>query len=387
MTAEPTAEPVLPTRLAEKSVSVVPAISAVIPCRNEKDHIESCIRSLLAQEPPLSQPQPGEPHEPAGIEVLIADGMSDDGTRDILHRLAAEDSRLRILDNPRQTTPCGMNVGIQAARGRVIAIMGAHNRYAPDYLRRGVEVLAETAADNVGGAMECEAETYLQHAIAAAHHSPFAVGGARWHDPDYEGPADTVFGGVYRKETFERLGLFDEELVRNQDDEFNLRLSRAGGHIWQSPRIKSWYHPRASLRAVWNQYQQYGYWKVRVIQKHRLPASVRHLVPGGFVFALLSLPLMAVWWPLAAWGWIGLLGLYTLGTGLASILCAAQQSRHARRARQARYGWTLLPVLPLVFACYQLGYGVGFLRGVWDFVLLRRGPRRASTQLTRSSMS
>src|SRR5438552_1613745 len=198
----------------------LPAVSIVVPCRNEKGHIGTCIRSILAQEPP-----------PGGFEVIVADGMSDDGTRDVLKRLAEEDPRLRVVDNPGRITPCGMNTGIREARGRYIAIMGAHNRYAPDYLCRSVEVLEGTGADDVGGAMVCEAESWLQQAIAAAHHSPFSVGGARWHNPDYEGPADTVFGGVYRREVFARIGFFDEELVRNQDDEFNLRLVRAGGKI------------------------------------------------------------------------------------------------------------------------------------------------------------
>ena len=340
-----------------------PAISIVVPCRNEKDHIEACVRSLLAQEPPSG-----------GFEVIVADGLSDDGTRDTLKRLAKEEPRLRVVDNPARITPCGMNAGIREARGRYIAIMGAHNRYAPDYLRQSVAVLEESGADGVGGAMVCEATSCLERAIAAAHHSPFAVGGARWRNVDYEGPADTVFGGVYRREVFDQIGLFDEELVRNQDDEFNLRLARAGGKIWQSPRIKSWYRPRGSLRVLFQQYMQYGYWKVRVIQKHRIPASVRHLVPGGFILALSGLPLVAWWWPLAAWGWLGLIGMYAACSVVASFLTAARQ------------GWALLPLLPLVFACYHFAYGYGFLRGVWDFVLLRRGPRHTYAELTRTSI-
>lgn len=231
------------------------------------------MRSILAQHRP-----------PGDFEIIVADGMSEDGTAEILGRLAQENPRLRVIDNPSQTTPCGMNIGIREAQGDYIAIMGAHNRYAPDYLCESVKVLEETQADNVGGAMICEAKSWMQRTIAAAHHSSFSVGGARWHDPDYEGPADTVFGGVYNREVFDRIGLFDEEFVRNQDDEFNLRLTRSGGKIWQSPRIKSWYCPRGSLAALFWQYRQYGYWKVRVIQKHRTPASLRQLVPGGFVF-------------------------------------------------------------------------------------------------------
>src|SRR5712671_5833877 len=240
-------------------------VSAVVPCRNERNYIETCVRSILAQNP---------------LEVIVADGMSNDGTREILKGIT--DPRLRIVDNPKQITPAGMNAGIRAARGELVAIMGAHQRYAPDYLRRSAEALERTGADNVGGAMFCETDTWLQRAIAAAHHSPFSVGGARWHNPNYEGPADTVFGGVYRREVFARIGLFDEQLARNQDDELNFRLIRAGGKIWQSPAIRSWYRPRGSLVALFRQYRQYGYWKVRVIQKHRMPASWRHLVPASF---------------------------------------------------------------------------------------------------------
>jgi GT2 family glycosyltransferase len=264
-----------------------------------------------------------------------------------------------------------MNLGIQAARGRYIAIMGAHARYAPDYIRQSVAVLEVTGADNVGGAMICEAEGGWQQAIAAAHHTPFAVGGARWHNPQYEGPADTVYGGVYRREVFGRIGLFDETLMRNQDDELNLRLLRAGGTIWQSPCIKSWYSPRRSLWALFQQYRQYGYWKVRVMQKHKLPASIRHVVPGGFVFALLTLPGLGLWWAPAWWGWLGLVGIYSAGNVLASALTAA------------RWGWHLLPRLPLVFVCYHLSYGLGFLRGVWDFVICGRRPAASYARLTR----
>ena len=151
------------------------------------------------------------------------------------------------------------------------------------------------------------------------------------HDPNYTGVVDTVYLGCWPRKVFDRIGLFDEELVRNQDDEFNLRLTRAGGKIWQSPRIKSWYHPRKSLGSLLQQQMQYGYWKVRVIQKHKIPASIRHLVPGCFVLSLIFLALASPWSRVALWGWIGLAGLYLLCNLVASILTAA------------RAGWTLLP--------------------------------------------
>lgn len=339
-----------------------PAVSVVIPCRNEKEHIETCVRSMLGQQAPAG-----------GFEIIVADGMSDDGTREILERIRSQDSRLRVVDNPEQITPCGMNAGIAAARGRYIAIAGAHNRYASDYLRESVAVLEKTGADNVGGAMVCEAPTSVQKAIAAAHHSAFSTGGARWHNPDYEGPADTVFGGVYRCQVFDTIGLFDIEMIRNQDDEFNLRLTRARGRIWQSPRIKSWYYPRTTVRSLFRQSFQYGYWKVRVIRKHRLPASPRHLVPGGFVLCFTVLPLAALLWPVAGIAWLALAGLYALCSAVASL------------AAGRRWGWEILYLMPTVFASYHFGYGVGFLLGVLDFVILRRAPGALSRNLTRTT--
>lgn len=339
-----------------------PMISAVIPCRNERDHIEACVRSVLEQSEVAD-----------GLEVIVADGMSEDGTREILSRLAREDRRLRVIDNPARITARGMNLGIQLARGEFIAIMGAHNDYAPDYLSASLAVSRATGADNVGGSMVCRGETWLQQAIAIAHHSPFAVGGARWHNISYEGPADTVFGGVYRRSVFERIGGFDETLLRNQDDELNLRLTLAGGKIWHSPAIRSSYCPRASLAALFRQYLQYGYWKVAVVKKHRRPASLRHVVPGLFVLALLVLPLLALFYPPLSFLWLALLGTYAAANLGASIAAAA------------RSGWKFLPALPLVFACYHFGYGIGFLRGVLGFVILRRAPSPAFTRLTRAS--
>jgi succinoglycan biosynthesis protein ExoA len=205
-----------------------PVVSIVLPCRNERDHIESCIRSILMQEPPLG-----------GFEVIVADGMSNDSTREILERLAEENACLRIIDNRCGIVSTGLNEAIKAAAGKIIIRMDAHTEYAPDYVRRCIAVLEETRADNVGGPWLAKGTGLIGGAIAGAFQSSFAVGGARGHNATYEGIVDTVYLGCWPREVFDRVGLFDEELVRNQDDEFNLRLTRAGGKIWQSPRIKS----------------------------------------------------------------------------------------------------------------------------------------------------
>jgi len=359
-----------PLTIETNSQCALPTVSVIVPCRNEVDHIETCLLSILQQEEPQG-----------GFEIVVVDGMSDDGTRAILSRLAAEHSKLRLIDNPLRITPCAMNCGIRASHGRWIARMDAHSRYASDYLVRCLEVTQATGADNVGGSVVNEGYNWVQRAIAAAHHSALSVGGARWHNPDYEGPADTVFGGFFNREVFERIGLFDEDLVRNQDDELNLRLTRAGGKVWQSPRIKSWYHPRNSLTELFHQYMQYGYWKVRVIRKHKMPASWRHLVPATFlltvfllVLAFIPFSLTSGIWPLPSVPLLFALGSYGLGI-LAASICTASSTE-----------WRLLPLLPLVFPCYHFGYGYGFCRGIWDFIIRQKPPAEQFRKLTRRAI-
>jgi succinoglycan biosynthesis protein ExoA len=340
----------------------LPVVSIIIPVRNERKSITACLDGVLAQEYPHDR-----------LEVLIADGMSDDGSRAILADFCARDGRLRIIDNPGRIAATGLNAAIRQAQGQVIVRLDAHTEYAADYVRTCVEVLGTTGADNVGGPARTRATTYWQRAVAAAYHSPFSCGGSRFHDPDYEGNVDTVTYGCWLKTVFDRVGLFDEELVRNQDDEHNLRLTRAGGRVWQSPRIRSWYRPRGSLAALFRQYMQYGYWKVKVIQKHRLPASPRHLVPAGFIALLILLVLLA---PFSGWA-LGALAV-VLGLYLAGLLCASLLAAR-------RFGASLLPALPAVFASYHFGYGCGFLCGLWDRAL-GRSARGAFTSLTRSSL-
>jgi succinoglycan biosynthesis protein ExoA len=362
------------------SPSAKPHVSVVLPCRNEAGAIEGCLASLLGQQAPEG-----------GFEVIIADGMSEDGTRQIVEKVESRKQKaesgtgsgpaIRVIDNPGKIVSTGLNAAIRAARGDIIIRMDAHTEYAPDYIRRCVETLRETGAENAGGPWVAKGEGYISRAIAKAFQSPFAVGGARSHSSEYEGLVDSVYLGCWRRETFERFGYFDEELVRNQDDEHNLRVVRGGGKVWQSPDIRSWYQPRGSLSALFRQYLQYGYWKVRVIQKHKLPASWRHLVPGAFVLTLLCLFLLSTFSFLASsvgsrWSVVLLallVGLYAFLASVASIATAAKSE------------WKLLPVLPFVFGCYHFGYGWGFLRGVLDFVVLRKRPGGAWSGLTRAS--
>jgi succinoglycan biosynthesis protein ExoA len=336
-------------------------VSVIVPCRNERDYIEEFIAGVLGQRD-LEE----------DLEVLIADGCSDDGTRELVAAWSQRDSRVIMVDNPQRTTPYALNRAIERSSGEVIVRMDVHTEYAPDYIATCLATLIATGADNVGGPARTRARGYWQVANAIAYRSPFSVGGARFHDPTYEGPVDTVTYGCWPREVFQRVGLFDTELVRNQDDEFNLRLTRSGGRIWQNPSIKSWYFPRSSLISLFRQYQQYGYWKVRVIQKHRLPASWRHLVPVSFLLLLLLVALAAPFWQPAAWTLVCLLILYLLASIAAGYL-----------ACRGAAGMGYLMAMPLVFASYHFGYGSGFLHGLVDFLLLD-GKRAASAEsLTR----
>jgi succinoglycan biosynthesis protein ExoA len=322
-------------------------LTIVVACRNEREHIRQLMDSLLAQ-------------DMAGIawEAIIADGMSEDGTREVLREYGARHPQLRTIDNPRRVVSPALNAAIRAARGAIIIRMDAHTSYAPDYCRRCLAELERTGADNVGGPARTRTHGTRARAFAAAYHSPFSTG-ARFHDETYEGWIDTVPYGCWRKETLEQLGLFDEMLVRNQDDELNLRLIRAGGRIWQSPDIVSWYSPRATLTALFLQYFQYGFWKAAVVRKHRLPGSWRHLVPVAFVlthillFAACIVAAIANASQLAVLSrlWLALILLYLTANAAASV-AAARKS-----------GWATLPYLPAVFTVYHFSWGLGFLAG------------------------
>ncbi len=316
-------------------------VSVVVPVRREIGAIERFLASLAAQDA-----------ADVDWEVIVADGMSDDGTRDVLATWARRWPRLTVIDNPLHYVSSGLNAAVRAARGDIIVRMDAHSEYAPDYLRQCIAVLEETGADNVGGPALTRATGWMARAVAAAYHSRFGSGGAKFHDAEYEGPVDTVPYGCWRRATLERAGLFDESLIRNQDDELNLRIIRGGGRVWQSPRIRSWYWPRNSLRALFAQYFQYGFWKVAVIRKHGRPASWRHLAPGVCVLLGLGLAISsAFWrWPLMVLG--GLAAAYGVGAVVASVAAAR------------RGGWELLPALPVVFGVCHLAYGLGFLMGL-----------------------
>ncbi len=336
-------------------------VSLIAPCRNERAHIEAFCRDALAQQ------------LPAGwrLELCVADGRSDDGTREWLEAQVAQDARLRWIDNPARIVSAGLNRALAATEGEVVVRMDIHTRYAANYVARCLQVLANSNADNVGGPWCAEAGAdagTMERAVVAAFQSSWVAGGARSRQLDYAGWVDTVYLGCWPRKTFERFGTFDEALVRNQDDEHNLRIRSEGGRIWQSPTIRSFYRPRGELRQVARQWFQYGYWKPFVMVKHGQAASARHVVPGAFVAGLL----LAL--PLALVGWYGPLLALVTAYGIVLAGLGLNVAREARLPRPV--AWRV----PGVIAAYHLGYGLGSLPGWWDALRGRPGRFAALTR-------
>ena len=341
-----------------------PRVSVIVPCRDEVAHIRRFLGQLFQQ----------TANQDFELEILVADGRSGDGTRAILDEYGRKHPRLQVLDNPEQIVSTGLNRAIRAATGSVILRMDVHTRYAPDYIAQCVTTLEASGADSVGGPWVAEGDNYVSRAVALVFDSLLVSGGGKAHAKSYEGPVDTVYLGCWRKEAFEQYGLFDESLPRSQDNELNLRIRRSGGRIWQTPRIRSWYAPRGSIASLFKQYTQYGYWKARVIKKHRLPVSVRQLVPGGFLAALVVLAAASPWSGAARGSLMVVLATYAVAVVLAT-LCACR----------TRTALGFAPVLPLIFGAFHFAFGYGFLRGVLDFYLLRRGGNPSFGSLTRTS--
>jgi len=323
-----------------------PFVSVLIPIRNEETYIQGTLGTVLSQIYPTEL-----------IEILIIDGMSTDGTRAIITEIQEcnPDRFIRLLDNPKKIVPTGLNIALRQARGDVIIRVDGHCEIAKDYVRQCVDLLSQKDADNVGGRMTAIASSSFGEAVATATSTPFGVGGARFHYSDEEEWVDTVYLGAWYKTLFKEIGCFDEELVRDQDDEFNYRLRSVGGKILLSPKIKSRYFPRSTPRSLWRQYYLYGFWKVRVLQKHTGQMRPRQFVPPTFVASLIFTSVIS---PFSTYGFMSMMLIicaYLIANLSSSILTAAKR------------GWCYFRFLPAVFAILHLSYGVGFLVGLLRF--------------------
>lgn len=313
----------------------LPPVSVVMPVLDEEHHLADAVASVLAQD------------YPGGMEVVVAVGPSRDRTREVADRLAAQDPRVVVVDNPSGRTPDGLNAALAAARHDVVVRMDGHGAMSPGYVRRAVEVLAETGAANVGGIMLAEGTGDMQQAVAVAMRSPLGIGGARFHVGGEAGPAETVFLGVFRRDWLERVGGYDPAYTRAQDWELNHRIRKAGGVVWFTPELTVTYRPRSSFRDLARQFHTSGQWRRQVVRQHPESVNARYLAPpvalvlvvGGAVGGLAWRPL----WLLPA----GYAAAVTLG----GVLIARDQAPG------------VIARMPAVLATMHLTWGAGFLRG------------------------
>ncbi|MHB1615555.1 MAG: glycosyltransferase family 2 protein [Actinomycetes bacterium] len=315
-----------------------PGVSVVIPVLDEERDLADAVTRVLDQE------YPGE------LEVILALGPSSDRTDEIATELVARDRRVRTVPNPSGRTPAGLNAAIATARHSIVARVDGHGMLAPGYLVTAVRLLEQTGADNVGGIMAAEGVTSFERAVATAMTSSLGVGGARFHIGGEAGPADTVYLGVFRRDTLARLGGYDETFERAQDWELNLRIRRSGGLVWFSPELHVSYRPRPHLRGLARQYFEYGRWRREVMREHPETVTVRYLAPpsalaavlAGAVLVLLGRPRRAP-----------LVGLAAPGGYVAGVLLGSGWI--GRRLEPPARGW-----LPVVLVTMHLSWAVGF---------------------------
>lgn len=328
-------------------------VSVIMPVWNEADSIEAAVCSVLGQDWPRDD-----------LEVCVVDGGSTDGTRDILARLARQDPRLRLLENPRRIIPVGLNLGLRAARGELLARLDGHGIWPPGYLRECVARLdREPGLVMVGGAWDCVGEGWLGAAVARAVASPWGVGNARYRTVSTSDPVQTVDSvpfWVTRRETFEQVGLFHEGFPCHEDYEFNYRLRQAGGRVILLPGVRAQYRVRSTLGRLARQYLRYGHWKGRFLTMAPGSLQPRHAVPPLWMAANVGLGGAALmdgtWVPVAAaWGL-----LYAAWLGLATI----KLTRPPRPGGWDRRSGLVLPlVLFMIHACWGSGVWSGLVRG------------------------
>ena len=321
----------------------LPTVSVLIPCRNEQDHISGCLDSLLMTDYPVHL-----------LDVLVIDGMSDDRTRDVVAGYVARYPFIRLLDNPARIAPSALNAGLRVATGDVVMRMDAHVTYPPDYVPRLVDALQESGVDGVGCALDTRpgGTGAVARAIAIALSHPFGVGNSYFRiGAAQRRVVDTVPFGCYRREIFQRYGLFDEDLVRAQDEEFNFRVTRGGGRIMLVPEVVAVYFGRRTLHQVSRMYYQYGYFKPWVAQKVGRIMTLRQLVPAALVTALVATGAGGLAFPPL----VVLFGLLlTVYAGAIVAFTAPQARAHGVRCALA---------LAVVFPALHFSYGAGFIIG------------------------
>lgn len=304
---------------------------------NESGAIRRCLESLFLQDYPQDR-----------LDIVVADGCSTDGSADVVKSFASGRTNLRLITNPKQRTPAGLNAGIRASKSEIVIILGAHTRVKEDFVRLNVEALERTGAKCAGGTQINVGDTYLQQAIGIAMASPFGLASAPYRFSRREQYVDTVVYAAYKRELFDEVGFFDEDLFISEDAEMNWRIRKAGHRIFFTPKIISYYYPRKTISSLFRQLFRYGILRVNVMKKHLDAVKWIHLVPVACMILAAALLLLGQWKAL-----ILLLGFYVLAVLYYSLRGALRE------------GMRYLPVLPLLLATIHLGWGAGFVVGLF----------------------
>lgn len=247
-------------------------VSVIVPILNEEKYIEKFLDSILSQDYPKEK-----------LEIILVDGFSSDKTPQILNSYAEKYEFMKVIKNEKKTVQYALNLGIENASGEYIVRMDAHAWYASDYISKCIEYLKSTGATNVGGPTIVKGKTRIQKVIAAAYSAGFALGGGSHYKSSYEGYCDTVSWGSFRKKDLVKIGMYDENMPRSEDDDLNFRITQSGGKIFMTPKIKSEYYPKETFEKLFWQYFNYGVWKIALIKKHGKPPKLSQLVPMMFV--------------------------------------------------------------------------------------------------------
>lgn len=359
----------------------LPLISIIIPCRNEEKFIGKCLTSIILNDYPKDK-----------LEVLVIDGMSEDGTREIVEKYVQQYPFVRLLDNPNQITPCALNIGIKNARGEIIMIMSAHAIYEKEYISKCIKYLEEYDADNVGGIMVTlpREETIVGKAIISSLSSRFGVGNSAFRTGSKEIRwVDTVFGGCYKREVFNKVGLFNEDLASTQDMEFNLRLKRAGGKILLHPDIVCYYYTRSDFKSFCKNNFRNGVWAILPFKyTNIMPVSLRHLVPLTFVLSLVGT--LGLWSLLSLVGSSGFLGLlsslclwlFFLIVGVYLLTNIYFSSKITLKEKNFKH----LLIMPIIFATLHIGYGLGSVLGFAKCVISKQSWKNLKSILKNRGM-
>ena len=304
--------------MAENQTNVSPSVSVIIPCRNEEKTIHLVLEALRQQTFPIEE-----------LEVVIADGFSTDGTRHAIQSYAESNPalKIRLVDNPKKIIPAGLNTAIKAASGQIIVRMDAHSLPELDYVERCVNALQADLAENVGGVWIISPRngSWMARSIAAAAANPLAVGDAHYRFTNKAAYVDTVPYGAYKRELFDKIGLFDESLLANEDYEVNTRIRQSGGRIWLDPAIRCTYFARPDLKALAKQYWGYGYWKAQMLKRYPDTIRWRQALPPLFVLGVFLLAILGLFWR-PAWIVLGsVIALYLVIQLIPAISIARRQ--------------------------------------------------------------